>query len=213
MWSPAVESKSAVFNFFVSCTFFVSGTEPSSPSSFSEAAVAWLFPSESSETLRQMSHLRNGVREGSMGEWINEVWWRRSSQWRSETWSKYTEGVLEGNWCSLQDNYETVHKEYKALWWATFPQIYLRFFFILVCLFWPRQIALLVLAKWGKFIHEKEEWEAWLPGRSVNSSDWQSKDLALYSVLALSLCTSPPRRFTLLHYWAADNVVNGLRHE
>lgn len=50
-----------------------------------------------------------------------------------------------------------------------------------------RRIGLLVLARWRKFIHEKEKWDAKLPGRTVNSSDWQSKDLALYSVLALRL--------------------------
>lgn len=63
------------------------------------------------------------------------------------------------------------YKEYKALFQATFPSAPVWKKKRLVSLFWLKQISLLALARRGRFIHEKEEWEAWLPTCTVNSSD------------------------------------------
>lgn len=127
---------------------------------------------------------------------------------------------------SWQDNDKTVqhpHKEHKALFQAAFPSRYILekniFFFScfekrLVCVFWPKQIGLLVLPRRRECIHEKKQWKGWLPSRRVNSSDWQSKDLAGQRLcIGLSLCASREKIYSVAHNWAADDVVNGLRLE
>lgn len=130
-----------------------SGSGPSSSSSFGRAAVAWLFPSESSETLRQMRGDHGGA--GGVMEaisdrtvkFIDEVWW--------------------SHWCRRF----RAHKECKALFQAPFPSAVFYMFSlfvhregkILFGLSWLKQIGLLVLARRGKSIHEEEEWEARLP--------------------------------------------------
>lgn len=94
--------------------FFSFGFQPDPPPSFSEAAVAWLFPSESSVTLRLMSSGRDGERRGRA---MGEVWWRRSE---TETLKKCLGGRRLQ---TVQDNDKTVHpqEEHKASSEATTP--------------------------------------------------------------------------------------------
>lgn len=60
---------------------------------------------------------------------------------------------------TVKNNDETVLPHKGALFQATFPLSHIleKNIFSLVDSFWPKQIGLLVLARWGKFIHEKEE--------------------------------------------------------
>lgn len=60
--------------------------DPIPPPSARQPAVAWLFPSESLVTLRQMSSRRDRVKDQS-----NEVWWRWSQtaeEWRKLIWGQ-----------------------------------------------------------------------------------------------------------------------------
>lgn len=107
MSACGVSTKNNLFTVNVlSSGLSVSGREPDPPPPpppppstllYRQAAVAWLLPSESLVTLRQMSSNRDSRKRGGRGERSCEVWWRQSAEWRwSEIW---TFGRLVGDWC------------------------------------------------------------------------------------------------------------------
>lgn len=149
------------------------------------------------------------------------MWWRRSqtAEWRR---SEIRRRFLVGNWCG---QFRTItrlciHINTKLCFSLLLPQLYFRkeyFFFScfekrLVGMFRLKQIGLLVLPRRREFIHEEREWKGWLPSRAVNSSDWQSKDLAAHGLCTgLSFCLSQEKIYSVAHYRATHNVVNVLR--
>lgn len=155
-----------------------------------------------------------GVARRVVMEVITTAKWRRATKSKSkELVVGKTDADRLVQWCDCGKEYEAFSLSYifrKGAFFLALPAWKRK---RLVGLFWLKQIGLLVLARRGTFIHYKKEWEAWIPTCTVNSSDGHSKDLALYSVLASASVHLYKSRSTLLHYWAADNVVNGLRHE
>lgn len=190
-------------NSLVFCSFLVAETGPGSPSSFSTAAVAWLFPSENFETLRRMSS--KGERGGGVGVWSCEVWCRRFRRLQSEFMmeregfgGKLMQMVSSHIWPQTQFGKRpfflssSMENENDRLACSDQNK--------LVCLFWPQA---------GKFIHEEEARLPGLHGQFI----WLTLKRLGFAFLCLASARLPGADSLRVHYRAADDVVNGLRLE
>lgn len=154
----------------------------------------------------------DGERERAvrMGEWSTKVWWMK--EWDMEPVFREVWG---GNWCrQFRIMMKTVLPHKEALFQGTFPLSYIleKSIFSLVSLLRLKQIGWACFGQMVKVYPWKGRMGSMAP-RSHGQFIWLTVQR-----LGFVLCIGPlplcvyPEKITLLHYWAADNVVNGLRH-
>lgn len=162
---------------------------------------------------RDSERRQKGVERWGVMETITDC--RVKTKWDMEE-------VLVENWCR---QFRTmgrlcIHiKNTKLCFSLRLPQLYFRKEYFFFSCFEKKigwcvlaETNLLVLPRRREFIHEEKEWKGWLPSRMVNSSNWQSKDLAAHGLCTgLSFCLSQEKIYSVAHYRAAHNVVNVLR--